>query len=46
VGSKWRLWVPPDLGYGDDGSPPVIEPGEALVFEMELIGIESGSKAK
>jgi len=45
VGSKWRLWVPPDLGYGDDGSPPVIEPGEALVFEMELLGIESGSKA-
>ncbi len=45
VGSKWRLWVPPDLGYGDEGSPPVIEPGEVLVFEMELLGIESGSKA-
>ena len=45
VGSKWRLWVPPDLGYGDDGSPPVIEPGEALVFEMELLGIEAGKKA-
>jgi len=41
VGSKWRLWVPPDLGYGDDGNPPVIEPGEVLVFEMELVGIEA-----
>ena len=41
VGSKWRLWVPPDLGYGDEGSPPVIEPGEVLVFEMELLGIEA-----
>ena len=41
VGSKWRLWVPPDLGYGDEGSPPVIEPGEVLVFEMELLEIEA-----
>ena len=41
VGSKWRLWVPPDLGYGDEGSPPVIEPGEVLVFEMDLLEIEA-----
>jgi FKBP-type peptidyl-prolyl cis-trans isomerase FklB len=41
VGSTWRLWVPPDLGYGDEGSPPAIEPGEVLVFEMELLEIEA-----
>ena len=41
MGSTWRLWVPPDLGYGDEGSPPEIEPGELLVFEMELIEIEA-----
>ena len=39
VGSKWRIWLPPDLGYGDAGSPPAIEPNEVLVFEIELVGI-------
>jgi FKBP-type peptidyl-prolyl cis-trans isomerase len=40
VGSKWRVWLPPDLGYGDAGSPPAIEPNEVLVFEIELLGIK------
>ena len=39
VGSKWRLYVPPELGYGEEGSPPVIEPNEVLVFEIELVEI-------
>jgi FKBP-type peptidyl-prolyl cis-trans isomerase FklB len=39
VGSKWRVWLPPDLGYGDAGSPPAIEPNEVLVFEIELMAI-------
>jgi len=39
VGAKWRLFVPPALGYGDEGSPPVIEPNEVLVFEIELVKI-------
>jgi FKBP-type peptidyl-prolyl cis-trans isomerase len=39
VGSKWRLYVPPELGYGEEGSPPVIEPNEVLVFEIELVKI-------
>lgn len=39
VGSRWRLFVPPDLGYGEEGSPPVIEPNEVLVFEIELVRI-------
>jgi FKBP-type peptidyl-prolyl cis-trans isomerase len=41
TGSKWRLWVPPDLAYGAEGSPPVIEPNELLVFEIELKAIEA-----
>ncbi|MCX7402043.1 MAG: FKBP-type peptidyl-prolyl cis-trans isomerase [Planctomycetia bacterium] len=39
TGSKWRLYVPPDLGYGVEGSPPVIQPNEVLVFEIELLQV-------
>lgn len=39
VGAKWRLFVPPELGYGEEGSPPVIEPNEVLIFEIELAKI-------
>lgn len=39
VGSKWKLYVPPHLGYGAEGSPPVIEPNEVLVFEIDLLRI-------
>jgi FKBP-type peptidyl-prolyl cis-trans isomerase len=39
VGAKWRVWLPPELGYGEAGSPPAIEPNEVLVFEIELVGI-------
>jgi FKBP-type peptidyl-prolyl cis-trans isomerase FklB len=40
VGSKWELYIPPDLAYGD-ASPPgsSIPPGSALVFEVELLSI-------
>ena len=40
VGGKWRLFIPPDLAYGD--SPPAgapIEPGMLLIFEVELLDI-------
>jgi FKBP-type peptidyl-prolyl cis-trans isomerase FklB len=40
VGSKWELYIPADLAYGDRGSGPDIGPGETLVFEVELLGIE------
>ena len=38
VGSKWRLYVPSEMGYGDTGSGP-IPPGATLVFDLELLGI-------
>ena len=40
VGSKWILYIPPDLGYGEKGAGNVIGPNETLIFEVELISIE------
>lgn len=39
-GAKWRVAIPPELAYGPAGSPPVIAPNMALVFEIELIDIK------
>lgn len=38
-GASWRLFVPPDLGYGANPPPP-IPPGALLVFDLELMGVE------
>jgi FKBP-type peptidyl-prolyl cis-trans isomerase len=40
VGSKYQIFLPPDLAYGDRGAPPVIEPGSMLIFDVELLSIE------
>ena len=40
VGSKWKLYVPSDLAYGDSSPSPKIGPGALLVFDVELISIE------
>ena len=40
VGSKWMLYVPSDLAYGDYGAGKTIQPGAALIFEVELLGIK------
>ena len=39
-GSRMKLIVPSDLGYGDRGAPPQIPGGSTLVFEVELLGIK------
>jgi FKBP-type peptidyl-prolyl cis-trans isomerase FklB len=44
VGSKWQLFIPPDLAYGDRGAGGDIGPGETLIFEIELISIGDQKK--
>jgi FKBP-type peptidyl-prolyl cis-trans isomerase FkpA len=41
VGEKARIVCPSDLAYGDNGSPPTIPGGATLVFEVELLGINT-----
>lgn len=40
VGDKWRLVLPPDLAYGENGAGDVIGPNAVLIFEVELLSIE------
>ena len=43
AGAKWRLFIPPELGYGDKGSPPLIEPNVVTIFEVELLSVKKGT---
>lgn len=38
-GDKWKVSIPSDLAYGDQGAGGVIEPNAALIFEIELISV-------
>jgi len=40
VGSKWQVFIPSTLGYGERGAGNVIGPNSALIFEIELVGIQ------
>ena len=40
VGSKWRVYIPHQLAYGDRSAGPKIQPYSALIFEIDLLGIK------
>jgi FKBP-type peptidyl-prolyl cis-trans isomerase FklB len=46
VGSKWQLFVPASLAYGDRAASALIGPDATLIFEVELLSIQEKSAAK
>lgn len=46
VGDRWRVVIPSKLAYGQTGALPRIGPNEALIFEIELLDIKSGSSGR
>jgi FKBP-type peptidyl-prolyl cis-trans isomerase FklB len=46
VGSKWQLFVPSDMAYGERSPAPEIAPNSTLIFEVELLSIQNKAADK
>ncbi len=46
VGSKWKLYIPAELAYGDRGAGSDIKPGSTLVFDVELLDVVKTTPAE
>ena len=40
VGAKWELYIPYNLGYGENGAGNNIKPFSALIFKLELLEVD------
>ena len=42
VGSKWQIFVPSELAYGEQGNPRIgVGPNAALIFDLNLVDVKT-----
>ena len=46
VGSRWKVFVPPELAYGDRGAGPKIGAHATIVFDLELLAVKGANTAE
>lgn len=43
IGSKWEIFIPPELGFENNESSPNVGPAAVLIYSIDLVGIAKGS---